>query len=69
MADGVKQAKEARHMPGVKKLHQKSENQSKAEYIFGHMFGGVGILIGNLQKMFCVPLILTIQEGLKPFFE
>ncbi len=43
IGDGMKQSKEARRMPGVKKLHQESENSSKAEYIFGHLFGAVGI--------------------------
>ncbi|MDO3678679.1 hypothetical protein [Paenibacillus ehimensis] len=37
--DGMKQSKEARRMPGVKKFRQESENSSKAEYIFGHLFG------------------------------
>ena len=32
LADGVKQAKEGRRIPGVKRLHQESETQSKAEY-------------------------------------
>jgi len=41
IGDGVKQAKEGRYMPGVKKLFQESENSSKPEYIFGHMFGGL----------------------------
>ncbi|RUS45009.1 transposase, partial [Cohnella sp. AR92] len=44
VGDGVKQAKEGRHMPGVKKLHQESENDAKGEYIFGHLFGAIGIL-------------------------
>ncbi len=39
IGDGVKQSKEARHMPSVKKLFQESENSSKPAYIFGHMFG------------------------------
>lgn len=63
--DGVKQPKEARKMPGVKKLHQESENVSKAEYIFGHLFGAVGVLAGNIEKMFCIPLSATIQDGVK----
>jgi hypothetical protein len=63
--DGVKQPKEARRMPGVKKLHQESENVSKAEYIFGHLFGAVGVLAGNIEKMFCIPLSATIQDGVK----
>lgn len=36
VGDHIKVSKEARHMPGVKKLHQDSENAGKAEYIFGH---------------------------------
>ncbi len=43
--DGVKQSKEARFMPGVKKLFQESEDSSKPQYIYGHMFGGLGVLI------------------------
>ena len=68
IGDGVKQAKEARKMPGVKKLHQESENCSKAEYIFGHMFGGIGILSGNTEKFFCIPLLITLQDGIKSIF-
>lgn len=41
VGDGVKASKEAKKMPGVKKLHQESENSSKGEYILGHMFGGI----------------------------
>ncbi|MEW6237974.1 MAG: hypothetical protein AB1656_21505 [Candidatus Omnitrophota bacterium] len=36
VADGLKVAKEGKKMPGVKKLHQASENNSKAPYIMGH---------------------------------
>lgn len=63
--DGVKQPKEGKKMPGVKKLHQESENSSKAEYIFGHMFGCVGVLIGNASKMFCTPVSLRIHDGIQ----
>jgi hypothetical protein len=65
VGDGVKQPKEAKKMPGVKKQHQESENVSKAEYIFGHLFGAVGVLAGNIEKMFCIPLSATIQDGVK----
>jgi hypothetical protein len=34
--DGIKVAKAGRKMPGVKKLHQQSESNTKPEYIFGH---------------------------------
>lgn len=63
IGDGVKQAKEGRHMPGVKKMFQESENSSKPEYIFGHMFGGIGVLAGTIEKWFCIPLHINLQDG------
>ncbi|MGL5718617.1 MAG: transposase [Paraclostridium sp.] len=65
VGDGVKQAKESRKMPGVKKLHQESENSSKAQFIFGHMFGGIGILSNATSKLFCIPLMITLHDGVK----
>ena len=47
VGDGVKVSKEARYMPGVKKMVQESEDSSKGEFIFGHMFGAVGVLLGD----------------------
>jgi hypothetical protein len=63
LGDGVKTAKEAEYMPGVKKLHQESENSGKAEWIFGHHFGVVGLLAGSLEKLFCIPLAAELHEG------
>jgi hypothetical protein len=63
VGDGVKQSKEGRRMPGVKRLHQESKNSGKAEYIFGHMFGAIGILVGSAEKLFCLPLSATLQAG------
>ena len=65
IGDGVKQSKEAFYMAGVKKLLQESEDSSKSRYIFGHMFGAVGILIGSKGGKFCVPLQMNIQDGLR----
>lgn len=65
LGDGSKVSKESRYMPAVKKLFQESENSSKAQYIFGHLFGGIGVVIGNEKNSFCLPLDLTIQDGLK----
>ena len=65
--DGVKQAKEAKYMPGVKKLAQESEDSSKPEYIYGHMFGAIGVVLGKAQL--CCPLMFSIQEGLKAVSE
>jgi hypothetical protein len=68
VGDGMKQAKEGRYMPGVKKLHQESENSSKGEYIFGHLFGAIGILAGTPLKWFCLPLFMNLQDGVKTIF-
>ena len=68
VGDGVKESKEAKKMPGVKKLHQESENSSKAEFIFGHMFGGIGVLANSTSKLFCIPLMITLHDGVKNMF-
>ena len=65
IGDGVKQAKEAKRMPGVKKQYQESENSSKPEYMFGHLFGGIGVLAGNLSKTYCIPLSINLQDGIQ----
>ena len=65
IGDGVKQAKEGRKMPGVKRLKQESETQSKASYIYGHFWGCVGILIGTAEKLACLPLLLRLHDGLR----
>ena len=66
IGDGVKQGKEAFRMPGVKKMVQESETCSKPEYIHGHLFGAVGVIISNAGKKFTLPLKLNLQDGLKP---
>ena len=63
IGDGVKQSKEGKKMPGVKRLHQESENSDKAEYVSGHMFGFIGVLIGKIEKLFCLPLTASLQDG------
>lgn len=65
VGDGTKQPKEARRMPGVKRLHQESEDSSKPEYIFGHMYGGLGVLAGWVQNWACIPLSMRIHDGLQ----
>ena len=64
VGDGVKQSKEGRRIPGVKKLFQESENSAKPSYIHGHMFGGVGILVGNSHARACIPLSIRLHDGL-----
>ncbi|WP_200905877.1 transposase [Paenibacillus sp. IHB B 3415] len=65
VGDGKKQTKEGRRMPGVKKLYQESENISKKDYIFGHLFGTIGILVGDSRKWFCLPLFMNLQDGIQ----
>ena len=64
VVDGLKVAKEGKKMPAVKKLHQESNNNSKPEYIWGHSFQVVAMLVdGMLGSVFAVPLISRIHEG------
>jgi hypothetical protein len=48
--DGIKISKEAEKMPGVKRLHQESDNSGKAPYIYGHHHGVIGIMAGWVKK-------------------
>lgn len=63
VGDGIKVAKAGRQMPGVKKLHQKSESNNKAEYIFGHSCQAVALLTQALASVFALPLACRIHEG------
>ena len=55
--DGIKVSKEAQKMPGVKRLHQESDNSGKAPYIYGHHHGVLGILAGWVKKNILCPLV------------
>ena len=51
-------------MPAVKKLHQESNNNSKPEYIWGHSFQVISLLVKGIGGcVFAVPLISRIHEG------
>jgi hypothetical protein len=65
LTDAIKTAKEGRKMPGVKVLHQESESNSKPEFIRGHFWGGLSVLIGNTTVPYALPLRLTLQDGIK----
>jgi hypothetical protein len=65
VGDGIKVSKEGRRMPGVKRLHQESENSSKAANITGQMYGGIGVLAAAGSKTFCIPLACEMQDGAK----
>ena len=50
IGDGVKKSKEGLKMPGVKRLKQESETQSKAACFYGHFWGCVGILACSQKR-------------------
>ena len=63
IGDGTKRAVDGKYMPCTKKMVQESESVSKQEFIHGQFFGAVGRLIGNLTKIFCMPLSIQIHDG------
>jgi hypothetical protein len=63
VGDGIKVAKAGRKMPGVKKLHQQSESNTKPEFIFGHSCQAVAVLTQALSSVFALPLACRIHEG------
>jgi len=63
VADGLKVAKTGRKMPGVKKLHQQSESNTKPEFIFGHSCQAIAVLTQALSSVLALPLACRIHEG------
>lgn len=63
VGDGIKVAKSGKKMPGVKKLHQHSESNTKPQYIFGHSCQAVAVLARASSSVFAVPLACRIHEG------
>ena len=63
IGDTLKAGKEGSKIPAVKRLHQDSDNSGKSPYIFGHHFGAIGLLIGNISNLFCIPVMLELHEG------
>lgn len=63
LADGIKAPKTGRKMPGVKKLHQESQNNSKPEYIFGHSCQAIALVVHAAASFVAVPLATVIHEG------
>jgi hypothetical protein len=65
LADGIKAPKEGKLMPAVKMLHQQSASNSKPEYIMGHSFQAISLLVqGACGHVAAVPLTSRIHEGL-----
>jgi len=65
VGDGVKVSKEGRKMPGVKRLHQESEDVSKPEWIRGHYFSAVSQLLGAGEALFATPVMLKLHDGIE----
>jgi len=64
VADGLKIPKEGKKMPGVKKLHQSSQNNSKPTYIRGHSFQVLSVLVRTeAGHVAAIPLASRINEG------
>ena len=63
VGDGIKIAKRGRKMPAVKLLHQESDSNTKPEYIMGHSFQAVAVLVAAANSVFAVPLASRIHEG------
>lgn len=63
LGDGVKIPKSGKKMPGVKKLHQESESNTKPEYIFGHNLQAVSIVAKVSGWLTAIPLGAEIHDG------
>ena len=65
LADGIKVPKEGKLMPAVKSLHQQSGSNSKPDYIMGHSFQAISLLVQAASgHVAAVPLMSRIHEGL-----
>ena len=64
VGDGIKTPKQGKKMPAVKLLHQQSESNTKPEYIMGHSFQAIAILVSACKSVFAVPLASRIHEGI-----
>jgi len=64
VADGIKTSKEGQRMPGVKRLHQESQDNSKPEWIRGHLFGMLALLTGLGSHLFATPVAVELHDGL-----
>jgi DDE superfamily endonuclease len=65
VGDGIKVGKEGRKMPGVKGLHQESSNVGKPEWIRGHYFSALGLLLRVGEAVFAVPLVFKLHDGIE----
>ena len=64
VADGLVNPKEGKKMPGVKSLHNASENNSKPKHVMGHMCHMVSMLASSGTATVAVPLAPRICGGI-----
>ena len=69
LGDGIKAAGETSRTPCAKRLHQESGDTSKPEHIHGHLFGSLGLLIGNAAKYYSLPISMRIHDGCRPILQ
>jgi len=50
-------------MPAVKLLHQESDGNTKPDFIMGHSFQAIALLVAAADSVFAVPLASRIHEG------
>lgn len=65
VGDATMVTKEGRRMPAVKKLHDSSQNTNRPKYFFGHYFGFISLVIVSPFKLFALPIVGEIQDGIK----
>lgn len=65
VVDGLVAGKAGKKMPGVKMLHQASENNNKPEFVMGHFWGALSMLVQAGSRLFAVPVRFSIQDGVK----
>lgn len=63
LGDGIKVPKAGKKMPGVKRLYQGGESNTKPEYILGHSCQAIAILAGEETSFTAIPLAARIHEG------
>ena len=51
-------------MPAVKLLPQESDSNTKPEFIMGHSFQSIAMLVSVAKTTFAVPLASRIHEGI-----
>jgi hypothetical protein len=63
IGDGVNNPKRGRKMPGVKRLRNHSESNTKPAYINGHSMQALSLLVRAAATFIAVPLTSRIHEG------